>query len=556
MKRKWIALILAVALLITMVPLFKGLEVAAWGPPDPTYTLHVTGTKEWVGDDEDNRPNSVTLKLVDVNDTIVKDDIEVSKAGNWEFDFSVNVNEIETSYTLEEIGVLENYTSIPATFSVKKEVSCDLDDLEEMKKKSHYFPSTSDQILVIPYVNELFVWKSSWTDDEKAAINKKYAPSEVSFFEGNGRHLFGNNQYRFTVSTYSTYYGTQRYIAFDHYSAFHRRWESYAYTFRAGTVEFSTRYVPTTDVTITNTYIAGDPEPETINITVTKEWNDGDVEGTTRPTVTINLLADGLETDKSVQLDGTDGWTYTFKDLRKFDDDEEEIVYTVEEVEIDGYISETTDTAETGFTITNTPTIDITVTKIWEGGDVEGTTRPPVTIKLLDKNNGITHDFVESSISGGWTHTFTVPKYDDDGNEIKYEVEEVEIAGYTSKITKNAEGDFTITNKYGGDGGDGNDNGGEDPGPTQGPDPGPTPTTQPAEVPATETTTSEIVAGDEDEKTTTTTTQPTEVVAGDEDEVDVVPTGENYLYLVVAILFILGGVIVLVPAIKKVRVKK
>lgn len=70
------------------------------------------------------------------------------------------------------------------------------------------------------------------------------------------------------------------------------------------------------------------------------------------------------------------------------------------------------------------------------------------------------------------------------------------------------------------------------------------------------TTIPEIVAGDEDEKTTPTTTQPSEVVAGDEDEVDVVPTGENYLYLVVAILFILGGVIVLVPAIKKVRVKK
>ncbi|NLG30902.1 MAG: hypothetical protein GX551_06995, partial [Clostridiaceae bacterium] len=67
---------------------------------------------------------------------------------------------------------------------------------------------------------------------------------------------------------------------------------------------------------------------------------------------------------------------------------------------------------------------------------------------------------------------------------------------------------------------------------------------------------SEIVAGDEDEKTTTTITQPTEVVTGDEDEVDVVPTGENYLYLVVAILFILSGAVVLVPAIKKVRVKK
>jgi hypothetical protein len=90
-----------------------------------------------------------------------------------------------------------------------------------------------------------------------------------------------------------------------------------------------------------------------------------------------------------------------------------------------------------------------------------------------------------------------------------------------------------------------------------------TTTTIITEAPTTTTTTEEItttipeiVAGDEDEKTTPTTTQPSEVVAGDEDEVDVVPTGENYLYLVVAILFILSGAVVLVPAIKKVRVKK
>ena len=90
-----------------------------------------------------------------------------------------------------------------------------------------------------------------------------------------------------------------------------------------------------------------------------------------------------------------------------------------------------------------------------------------------------------------------------------------------------------------------------------------TTTTIITEAPTTTTTTEEItttipeiVAGDEDEKTTPTTTQPSEVVAGDEDEVDVVPTGENYLYLVVATLFTLSGAVVLVPAIKKVRVKK
>ncbi len=90
-----------------------------------------------------------------------------------------------------------------------------------------------------------------------------------------------------------------------------------------------------------------------------------------------------------------------------------------------------------------------------------------------------------------------------------------------------------------------------------------TTTTIITEAPTTTTTTEEItttipeiVAGDEDEKTTPTTTQPSEVVAGDEDEVDVAPTGENYLYRAVAILFILSGAVVLVPAIKKVRVKK
>ena len=64
MKRKWIALILAVALLVTMVPLFKGLAFGSSEGEKTCYTI--TGWKEY---QNENKLKNIEPKLT--NDSII-----------------------------------------------------------------------------------------------------------------------------------------------------------------------------------------------------------------------------------------------------------------------------------------------------------------------------------------------------------------------------------------------------------------------------------------------------------------------------------------------------
>ncbi|MDK7160606.1 Cna B-type domain-containing protein, partial [Pauljensenia sp. UMB3104] len=57
-------------------------------------------------------------------------------------------------------------------------------------------------------------------------------------------------------------------------------------------------------------------EPPT-SVDVEKRWS-GDVEADRPGSVTINLLADGQQTDKSVELTAENGWKGTFTDLPKY----------------------------------------------------------------------------------------------------------------------------------------------------------------------------------------------------------------------------------------------
>ena len=92
--------------------------------------------------------------------------------------------------------------------------------------------------------------------------------------------------------------------------------------------------------------------PETIDVSITKKWDDGD--SATRPTsVTVNLLANGRKFE-SVVLSADGNWTYTFAGLDKFAAGQE-IVYTVEEADVpEGYTATVDGGVANGFTVTNT----------------------------------------------------------------------------------------------------------------------------------------------------------------------------------------------------------
>ena len=213
------------------------------------------------------------------------------------------------------------------------------------------------------------------------------------------------------------------------------------YTVDESEVEKYTKQVNGYD--IINTYTP----PETIDISGTKTWNDEGNKDKTRPEkITIYLLANGKQVDAK-EISEKDGWKYSFTGLAKYDDNKQEIKYTVDESEVEKYTKQIN-----GYDIVNTytpdnpptpETIDISGVKTWNDANNKDGIRPKaIKVKLLA--NGKEKTSVITTEEQDWKYSFTkLPKYDDDGKEIKYTVDEENVRGYTKKIDG-----YDITNTH------------------------------------------------------------------------------------------------------------
>ena len=257
------------------------------------------------------------------------------------------------------------------------------------------------------------------------------------------------------------------------------------YTTVVGTVESPAEN--TKEVTITNTFEKPDDVTE---VTVTKVWNDNHNEAKKRPESIMlqlkngNMIKDKQEINESNQIenqrkaeiiaemnenrkpdekissDTVDIWQYTFTEIEKYNEDGQEIVYTVDETEVNQNDLQFYNKELNGLTVINTFTQDTTkvevpVKKIWEDNSIQAQRRPESVIIVLKANGeeNQRYEFSEQTADtvteNTWTYTFKdLPKYDAYNNIIEYTVDEEEkIKGdlyfYTSKI----EG-TTITNTF------------------------------------------------------------------------------------------------------------
>ena len=197
------------------------------------------------------------------------------------------------------------------------------------------------------------------------------------------------------------------------------------------------------DLVFTNKYT-----PAKMQIPVKKIWDDADNQDGKRPTkITVKLLADGQDTDKTLELSEANGWAGNFTDLDA-DKGGAPIDYKVVEVSsVAGYTTEISGDAKTGFTITNkyTPeTIDIKATKNWDDANNQDGKRPKyITVNLLADGEKVASKEVKAAADGTWSTVFTkLPKFKA-GKVIKYSLTEEVVSEYTSEIN-----DFNITNKY------------------------------------------------------------------------------------------------------------
>lgn len=189
--------------------------------------------------------------------------------------------------------------------------------------------------------------------------------------------------------------------------------------------------------------ITNEHTPEKTAVKGHKIWKDEDNKDGIRPaSITVKLLADGKETGKTAIATAETGWKYEFTELDRYQNGKA-IEYTVKEVGVPtGYTA-----TETGMNVTNTHTPEKTSVKgkkIWKDEDNKDGIRPSsVTVKLLadGKETGQTATVSETS---GWTYEFTGLDRYQEGKEIAYTVEEVNVPdGYTASV----EG-YNITNTH------------------------------------------------------------------------------------------------------------
>ena len=211
-----------------------------------------------------------------------------------------------------------------------------------------------------------------------------------------------------------------------------------------------------TDFTITNKYA-----PKAIDYKVTKVWNDANNQDGKRPeSVTVQLYkkvgdADPVAVEgKKLTLtakDKTDAntWVASFTNLPQYEAGKE-ITYSIKEVDVPaGY-----EASVTGQVVTNThnpETVILSGTKVWkDNNNQDGKRTDKVKVQIF-KGEGEKAELVqeiEVSEATGWKfESKALPKYEN-GTEIKYTVKEVAVKEYTSTITPEKDGKYTITNEH------------------------------------------------------------------------------------------------------------
>lgn len=183
------------------------------------------------------------------------------------------------------------------------------------------------------------------------------------------------------------------------------------------------------------------PRPdEPIDIPVTKIWADDNNKDGNRPaSITVILFANGVQKD---QMEITaPAWTGTFTGLPQVDEDGNEIVYTVNELPVEWYV-----TSVNGYTITNTYTPEVTsvaVNKVWVGDQQNLNMRPQsLAVTLLP-----TKQVFVLNAENNWTVTANDLPTRLNGQDVTYSWKEEKVGGYTMAAAT-AGAVTTITNTY------------------------------------------------------------------------------------------------------------
>lgn len=316
------------------------------------YETGLTIEKRWVDDGhESKRPESITVRYkmtmvfsdsTGKTDTRIKEDnVVLSKANSWKEnitwdyrnesslgfsyhlgrDLTVEVEEVDVpdGYTVEydwknNVGVVvvNTYTGpVTGELSVKKTVSGD--GADKTKKFDFTLNLTDGSGQALP-------------DSYSYTIQNEDGSSAGTGSIGNG-------------GTFSLSHGQTIQVTGlpegSKYSVTEAKSEDYTSQITSGSDSGTIAADTPAAVVFDNAY--EEKKPEKINISGTKTWKDDEDQAGIRPdSIEVKLWA-GKTLEATQTVDESDGWTYRFDGLDKYDQQGREITYTVTETPVEGY---------------------------------------------------------------------------------------------------------------------------------------------------------------------------------------------------------------------------
>lgn len=197
-------------------------------------------------------------------------------------------------------------------------------------------------------------------------------------------------------------------------------------------------FTPSDEFTVASDDVEGDlvkvENKRITSLSVEKVWDDkNDVDKIRPDSITVELLKGGSSTGQTIELNKSNSWKHTWKDLSYYTSTGKEAKYSVKEIDIpSGYESSVKVTGnKTVITNVHIPkSIEVGGTKIWDDKDDANGARPEsITVNLLA--NGELVESMEVTAETEWTFEFANLPEQENGEEIIYTVTEDTIEDYT-----------------------------------------------------------------------------------------------------------------------------
>ena len=379
-------------------------------------TVDVKATKNW--DDANNqdgkRPTKITINLLADGKKVDSKEIQAAADGTWTVEFTKLAKYKagkEIKYTVTEEAVAE-YESTITDFTITNK----------------YAPKAIDYKVTK-------VWNDANNQDGKrpesvtVQLYKKVGDADPVAVEGKKLTLTAKDK-----TDANTWVAS--FTNLPQYEA------GKEITYSIKEVDVPAGY----EASVTGQVVTNTHNPDTVILSGTKVWKDNNNQDGKRTTSVKVQILNGDKVVQEIEVSEKTGWKFESKKLPKYENGKE-ITYTVKETAMTEYKATITTDKDGKYTITNEHTPEKTAVKghkIWKDEDNKDGIRPAsITVKLLadGKETGQTATVSETS---GWTYEFTGLDRYQEGKEIAYTVEEVNVPdGYTASV----EG-YNITNTH------------------------------------------------------------------------------------------------------------